>query len=91
MALSTLSINLARVLEEEAMKTDKPLIVYLPVKLATYLLNEQRELVKGIEERQKVSVKIVPDNTIEGANYLIDKNNMGSLFKVLVLSKTYDN
>ena len=72
----TLSINLARVLEEEAMKTDKPLTVYLPVKLATYLLNEQRELVKGIEERQKVSIKVVPDNTIEGANYLIDKNSM---------------
>ena len=56
-SLSTLSINLARVLEEEAMKTDKPLTVYLPVKLATYLLNEQRELVKGIEERQEVSIK----------------------------------
>ncbi len=40
------------------------------------MLNEQRELVKGIEERQKVSIKVVPDNTIEGANYLIDKNSM---------------
>ena len=75
-SLSTLSINLARVLEEEATKTDKPMTVYLPVKLATYLLNEQRELVQGIEERQKVSIKVVPDNTIEGANYLIDKNSM---------------
>ena len=46
-------LTLQEFFEEEAMKTDKPLIVYLPVKLATYLLNEQRELVKGIEERQK--------------------------------------
>ena len=75
-SLSTLSINLARVLEEEAMKTEKPMIVYLPVRLATYLMNEQREVVKGIEERQRVSIKVVPDNTIEGANYLIDKNSM---------------
>ena len=58
------------------MKTEKPMIVYLPVRLATYLMNEQREVVKGIEERQRVSIKVVPDNTIEGANYLIDKNSM---------------
>ena len=49
-SLSTLSINLARVLEEEAMKTDKPMTIYLPVRLATYLLNEQRDIIKGIEE-----------------------------------------
>ncbi|MBT3548461.1 MAG: Rne/Rng family ribonuclease [Gammaproteobacteria bacterium] len=75
-SLSTLSINLARLLEEEAMKTDKPMTVYLPVRLATYLLNEKKEIVEGIEKRQKIDVKIMPDNTIEGANYLIDKKNM---------------
>ena len=74
--LSTLSINLVRMLEEEAMKTNKPLTVYLPVRLATYLLNDKRELIQGIEERQKISIKVVPDNTIEGANYHIDKDNL---------------
>ena len=65
-----------RMLEEEAMKTNKTLTVYLPVRLATYLLNDKRELIQGIEERQKISIKVVPDNTIEGANYHIDKDNL---------------
>ena len=74
-SLSTLSVNLVRMLEEEAMKNAKPLTVYLPVRLATYLLNDKRELIQGIEQRQKVTIKVVPDNTIEGANYHIDREN----------------
>jgi ribonuclease E len=65
-------------LEEEAMKNNKPLTVYLPVRLATYLLNDKRELIQGIETRQKVKIKVVPDNTIEGANYHIDRDNRTS-------------
>ena len=74
-SLSTLSVNLVRMLEEEAMKNNKPLTVYLPVRLATYLLNDKRELIQGIEQRQNVTIKVVPDNTIEGANYYIDREN----------------
>ena len=48
-SLSTLSINLVRILEEQAMKTEKALTVYLPVRLATYLLNEKKDLIRGIE------------------------------------------
>ena len=77
-SLSTLSVNLVRMLEEEAMKNSKPLTVYLPVRLATYLLNDKRELIQGIEERQEVTIKVVPDNSIEGANYHIDRENRTS-------------
>tara|TARA_Y100000748_G_scaffold177691_1_gene148720 strand:- start:621 stop:1937 length:1317 start_codon:yes stop_codon:yes gene_type:complete len=88
-SLSTLSINLVRMLEEEAMKTNKPLTVYLPVRLATYLLNDKRELIQGIEERQKISIKVVPDNTIEGANYHIDKDNLSAeAFKASLNNKS---
>ena len=88
-SLSTLSINLVRMLEEEAMKTNKPLTVYLPVRLATYLLNDKRELIQGIEERQKISIKVVPDNTIEGANYHIDKDNLtAEAFKASLNNKS---
>lgn len=77
-SLSTLSVNFVRMLEEEAMKNSKPVTVYLPVRLATYLLNDKRELIQGIEERQKVTIKVVPDNSIEGANYHIDRENRTS-------------
>ena len=77
-SLSTLSVNLVRMLEEEAMKNDKPLTVYLPVRLATYLLNDKKDLIQGIESRQKVTIKVVPDNTIDGGNYHIDRENRSS-------------
>ena len=46
--------------------------------IALYLLNDKRELIQGIETRQKVKIKVVPDNTIEGANYHIDRDNRTS-------------
>ena len=74
-SLSSQSISLVRMLEEEAVKSDKPITVYLPVRLATYLLNEKRDLVQGIEERHKISIKIVPDPDVEVTSYLIDREN----------------
>ena len=53
-SLSSQSISLVRMLEEEAVKNEKPLTVYLPVRLATYLLNEKRDLIKLIENNQTI-------------------------------------
>ena len=75
-SLSSQSISLVRMLEEEAIKSDKSLTIYLPVRLATYLLNEKRELIKEIEERNSLNIKIVPDPEIETTSYLIDRENM---------------
>ena len=74
-SLSSQAISLVRILEEEAIKTDKALTVYLPVRLATYLLNEKREFIQEIEERHALSIKIVPDPEVEAASYLVDKGN----------------
>ena len=74
-SLSSQAISLVRILEEEAIKTDKALTVYLPVRLATYLLNEKREFIQEIEERHALSIKIVPDPEVEAASYLVDKEN----------------
>ena len=74
-SLSSQSISLVRMLEEEAVKNDKSITVYLPVRLATYLLNEKRDLVQEIEERHKISIKIVPDPDVEVTSYLIDREN----------------
>ena len=75
-SLSSQSISLVRMLEEEAIKNDKSLTVYLPVRLATYLLNEKRELIQAIEERNSLDIKIVPDPEIEATSYLIDRENL---------------
>jgi len=77
-SLTTLSVSFLRILEEEAMKSDKPLTVYLPVRLATYLLNEKRDLIQGIEERHSVAIKVVPDPDTEGSNYNIDREGLSA-------------
>ncbi|MED5430143.1 MAG: Rne/Rng family ribonuclease [Pseudomonadota bacterium] len=75
-SLTTLTISFLRILEEEAMKASKSLTVYLPVRLATYLLNEKKDLVQDIENRQSVTIKVIPDPDLEGSNYNIDKQNL---------------
>jgi len=77
-SLTTLTISFLRILEEEAMKNKGALTVYLPVRLATYLLNEKRDLISGIEQRQSVTIKVVPDPDLEGSNYSIDKENLSA-------------
>mgnify|MGYP001266598090 FL=1 len=74
-SLSTLSVSIARIVEEEAIKSEK-LTVYLPVRLATYLLNEKREMIQNIEKRQSTDIKIIPDPELEGSNYSIDKQGL---------------
>ena len=60
-SLSSLAISLVRMLEEEAVQVEKSFTVYLPVRLATYLLNEKRELIQAIEERHSITIKLIPD------------------------------
>jgi ribonuclease E len=88
-SLPTLSVSLVRILEEEAMKNKKPLTAYLPVRLATYLLNEKRDLMRSIEERQSISIKVVPDPDTEGSNYHIDREGLSAdAFKATLKSKS---
>ena len=75
-SLTTLTISFLRILEEEAMKSEKSLTVYLPVRMATYLLNEKKDLIENIENRQSISIKVIPDPDLEGSNYNIDKQNL---------------
>jgi len=88
-SLTTLSVSLVRMLEEEAMKNKKPLAVYLPVRLATYLLNEKKDLIRGIEERQSISIKVVPDPDTEGSGYHIDREDLSAeAFKASLKNKS---
>tara|TARA_B110000014_G_scaffold252429_1_gene230760 strand:+ start:1206 stop:3053 length:1848 start_codon:yes stop_codon:yes gene_type:complete len=91
-SLTTLSVSLVRILEEEAMKNKKPLTVYLPVRLATYLLNEKRDLIQSIEERQSISIKVVPDPDTEGSGYHIDREGLSAdAFKASLKNKSTIN
>ena len=75
-SLSTLAISLLRIIEEEAMNAKEKQTVYLPVRLATYLLNEKKDTILNIESRHKVEIKIVPDPDLDTSSYEIDNEGL---------------
>jgi len=75
-SLSTLAISLLRIIEEESLNAKEKQTVYLPVRLATYLLNEKKDTIQNIESRHKVDIKIVPDPDLDASSYEIDNEGL---------------
>ena len=66
--------------------------VYLPVRLATYLLNEKKDTILNIESRHKVAIKIVPDPDLDTSSYEIDNEGLSeSEFKEKLKNKNKNN
>jgi len=72
--IESLALSVLRIIEEDAMKehTSK-IIVQLPVDVATFLLNEKRSAVTEIENRQGVTVILVPNSQFETPHYDIHR------------------
>ncbi len=72
--VESLSLSVLRVIEEEAMKENTSrIIAQLPVDVATFLLNEKREAIHDIENRQSVNVVLIPNSHFETPNYEIER------------------
>ncbi len=72
--VESLSLSVLRIIEEEAMKENTGRIVaQLPVDMATFLLNEKRQPIHDIEQRQSVEVIIIPNTRMETPNYTIER------------------
>ena len=66
----SMALSIMRLIEEESAKDRTSQIrAILPVQVATYLLNEKRSIVNGIELRQKVRVVIIPNPNMETPHY----------------------
>ncbi len=90
-SLSSLAISVLRIIEEEAINSKNKETVYLPVRLATYLLNEKKETIKNIESRHGVAIKIVPDPELDTSSYEIDNEGLEeSEFKKKLKSNSKD-
>src|SRR2546426_2742997 len=64
------ALHILRILQEEAMKENTAQVVaQVPVDVATFLLNEKRPEIHGIETRFKVNVLLVPNTYLETPNY----------------------
>lgn len=68
------ALHILRIIQEEAMK-DHSLAVHaqVPVDVATFLLNEKRAELFGIEARLRVSVVLIPNMHLETPNYQISR------------------
>lgn len=72
--VESLALSVLRLVEEEAMKERTARVVaQLPVDVATYLLNEKRDVISTIEERCIVDVLLVPNINLETPDYEIHR------------------
>ncbi len=72
--VESLALQLLRLLEEETLKenTDRVLIK-MPVPVATYMLNEKRDAIREIEERNHAVALLVPDHNLDTPHYEIER------------------
>ena len=68
------ALHVLRILQEEAMKENTAAIhAQVPVDVATYLLNEKRSEIFGIEARLKVNVLLIPNPNLATPNYHVER------------------
>ena len=68
----SLALSVLRIMEEESIKDNTGQIeAQLPVNVATYLLNEKRSSVQGVEKRHSVQLVIIPNPNMETPQYSV--------------------
>ena len=73
-SIESLSLSILRILEEEALKENTGrLQAQLPVDIATYLLNEKRQIIANIESRYAINIQLIPNRNIETPKYQIER------------------
>ncbi|MGA0974015.1 MAG: ribonuclease E [Sedimenticolaceae bacterium] len=73
-SVDSLALSILRIIEEETLKDGTSRIVaQLPIDIATYLLNEKRDMIAGIEERQDCEVVMIPNRHLETPKYEIQR------------------
>jgi ribonuclease E len=76
----SLGLSMLRIIEEEAIKGKAAqLRVQLPVDVATFLLNEKRDTITEIEQRQNIEILIIPNPHLETPRYHINKLRLDEL------------
>jgi ribonuclease E len=69
-----LSLSLVRIIEEEALKAGTARVdIQVPVDVATYILNEKRQVILDTERQTGVHVLIVANPTLETPQYKVER------------------
>lgn len=72
--IESLALSIIRIIEENAIKENTAQVrAILPIEIATFLLNEKRQTIFDIEQRQNVSVIIVPNQHFVTPQYEVER------------------
>jgi len=72
--VESLALSVLRLIEEEAMKEmTAKVIAQLPVDTATFLLNEKRQAMQGIQESLQVEIVLIPNPALETPQYTLQR------------------
>lgn len=72
--IESTALHVLRIIQEEAMKDNTGEVhAQVPVDVATFLLNEKRAELFGLEERLDVSVLLIPNTHLENPHYEITR------------------
>ena len=70
----SLALAVLRLVEEEARKENTASVIAdIPSDAATYLLNEKRQWIKDIEQRESVNVILIADSELSSVNFSIKR------------------
>jgi ribonuclease E len=71
------ALSIIRLIEEEALK-DKTAEIHaqLPVELASYVINEKRQMLQQIEERHQIKIIVIPNPYMVAPDYQIQRVKM---------------
>ena len=85
-SIESTALHVLRIIQEEAMKENTASVhAQVPVDVATFLLNEKRNDIHGVEARLKVGILLIPNIHLETPNYTVarvrhdEANEMGEL------------
>ena len=78
-----------RLIQEEAMKDRTGrVVVQLPIKVATFLLNEKRDAIRAIEQRHRVGVLLIPNETLDTPHFKLNRLRTDEMSEAQRLSYT---
>ncbi len=68
------ALQILRIIQEEANKDNTAAVhAQVPVEVASFVLNEKRTEIAKIEIKQRISVLLVPNKTLETPNYKLER------------------
>ncbi|MGK0673424.1 MAG: Rne/Rng family ribonuclease [Halothiobacillaceae bacterium] len=70
----SLALSILRLIQEEALKENTGrIIAQLPLAVATYLLNEKRDVIGRIEQEYRLQIILIPNPNLETPNYRLER------------------